>query len=745
MEPVQISVPRLVGLVVGLMLLATSCQSDPSILEQALDPGTATPTAEPTPTALPSAMPSALQDHGTPSPVSEDGLSAAEPELEDRPDAYLGRPPEDPAPEDYSAVPPEVVIRELVRPGETREPPTIRVTGHGTSFELTIWTTCWIDFIGSDGTQSDYCADGVPDPVDELERVRGAGPLYVEFPVAGWEFSATATLAGKEEECGRSQTEPLARIAPTVHELVPQGFAGTYIVDVYGSGQGGDVVSSFVWETTVDGVLPVPKANMGLLWFDDGRVTTYAAGMSISGLAITPDSASARVIVTAANGASTEVRYVEDRPEGCRSPGLVGLDVNRGDALRAAALGEAPFTYDVELTMDDTVYRATATWPRDEFVDHPGYVPLRFEPALPALTPTEAASTEVSDPTEGLGGSVHYVPSVVTPMPGASKLEGQPFAPSGAMPAAIIASTVECDIVAVDSQTGDVTILSAYVSGDCSDEGIEYQEYTGSAEIALGFIEDVEWADPKYVLTGNCCEPAVGRFEVLDLEEHDQPYRLGLDGSYPSISDRGELLFSAGGFDVRSEFAALGIAPFEVSYNDSDPSYPSYQQVGDVSYHTLALDDGGEGTLNRTSFVYRTTWVADSVVAVGIFTARGESDWLPWVAVIGLDSGPVAANTRGVGWMHPTGEQLGNLVVAEQRCFGYLSQCTGSPSKVVVVDSETLDPLYEVEVDDTIVDMDLVRGWLLVTLVDGRMGTLDLSDGSFNVLANGIRNAVWQE
>lgn len=364
MVPVQTSVLRLIGLVVGLLLLASSCQSDPSILEQALDPGTAVPSdqALATETATPS-----------------------DPETEDPSDTYLGRPPESPDPEDYSAVPPDVLIRDLVRPGETREPPAIRVTGDGTTMELPITTTCWIDFIGSDGTYSDYCADGFRAPVDDLQRVRGTGPLYVEFPVAGWEFSATTILIGTEEQCGRSQTEPLARIAPTVHQLVPQDFAGAYIVDVHGSGPGGDVVSTFVWETTVDGVLSVPKANMGLLWFDDGQVTTYAADMSISGLAITPDSASASVIVTAANGASTEVRYVENRPEGCRSPGLVSLDVNRSDALRAAALGEAPFTYDVELTMDNTVYRATATWPRDKFVDHSGYVPLRFAPALPAL------------------------------------------------------------------------------------------------------------------------------------------------------------------------------------------------------------------------------------------------------------------------------------------------------------------------------------------------------------------------
>lgn len=368
---------------------------------------------------------------------------------------------------------------------------------------------------------------------------------------------------------------------------------------------------------------------------------------------------------------------------------------------------------------------------------------------VPILTEVPVP-TGVSDPTGGLGGSVHYVPSIVAPLPGDSRLEGQPFAPSGAMPSAIIASTDECDIVTIGSQSSESVVLwdystSDYRSLDCSDQGIEYREYTGSAEIAPGFVEDVEWADPKYVLTGNCCEPAVGRFEVLDIEEHDQPYRLSLYGSYPSTSERGELLFSTGGFDVRSEFAALGIAPFEVSYNDSDPSYPSYQQVGDVSHHTLALDDGGEGALNRTSFVYRTTWVADNIIAVGIWTAKGDAGWLPWLAVIHLDSGFVEANARGAGWMHPTGDQLGNLVVAEQRCFGYLSRCTGSPSKVVVVDSQTLVPVYEVEVDNVVVDMDLLRGWLLVTLVDGRMGTLDFTDGTFTVLADGIRNAVWQE
>lgn len=339
-------------------------------------------------------------------------------------------------------------------------------------------------------------------------------------------------------------------------------------------------------------------------------------------------------------------------------------------------------------------------------------------------------------------------------MPGDTTLEGQPFGTTGDIPEAIIASTEECDIVSVDSQTGDIRILAdfnaytgkASVFDSCSDQGLEYQPYTGTAEIAPGYIEDVEWAEPKYVLISWCCEPVGGRFEVLDVEDQDQPYRLSQDGFSPAIGNRGELLFSTRGFDLTSQFASLSTVPFEVRYHDTDPNYPSYGLAGDVSNYNLALEEGEEGSPNRHSFVDQTTWLEDNAIAAGIWTSRGESGWLPWVVVIDLASGLIASNARGLGWMLPAGDQTGNLVVAEQNCFVfYKSDCIGSPAKVVVVDSVTLDPIYEVEVDDTIADMDLVRGWLLVTLVDGRMGVLDLADGTFSVMANGIRNAVWKK
>lgn len=284
------------------------------------------------------------------------------------------------SPQDDGAVPPEVAIRELVRSQRDSEPPTINVFGEGAALELSAWTTCW----------ANYCADGWRGPEDELQQVRGAGPLYVEFPVDGWEFSASTQLVG--EECGRVQTEPLARVAPTVHELVPQGFADQYVVDVFGRGPGGDVITSFVWETTVEGVLEVPKARVTVLADHDGQVDSYGVSLDVTGLAASPDEASATVTVTAAGGASTEL-YLGDRPYQCPSgagavvEGHIYLRAPLDDGLRAAALGDAPFTYRVELSLDGSIHEAVASWPTDEDERCRPCVPLSFEPALPALTP----------------------------------------------------------------------------------------------------------------------------------------------------------------------------------------------------------------------------------------------------------------------------------------------------------------------------------------------------------------------
>lgn len=294
-------------------------------------------------------------------------------------------------PESPDGLPAEVEIRELVHPAHPfppesydplwspSEPPTVNVSGPGVAMELTVWTACW----------GWGCFDAFGRP-DDLDRVRGNRPLYVEFPVLGWEFAATTEPVGVE--CGRRQREPLRRLSPTVHELVPQGYADEYYVDLFGHGFGGDVFASFVWETTVEGKLDEPRAFASILAGDQDEVDSYGVSLWARGLAATPDEAAATITVTATDGSSTAMSLTDrpyrcDRNEGGIGEGSLHLEGSDRDGLLAAALGDPPFTYRVELTLDGSVHEAVAVWPDDEADSCHPCVPLIFEPPLPALAP----------------------------------------------------------------------------------------------------------------------------------------------------------------------------------------------------------------------------------------------------------------------------------------------------------------------------------------------------------------------
>ena len=291
-------------------------------------------------------------------------------------------------PDGSDELPAEVEVRALVHPEagsdgpvlpEPSEPPTVNLFGEGVALELTVWTACW----------GWGCFDAFGRPAN-LDRVEGNGPLYVEFPVLGWEFSAITEPVGIE--CGRRQQEPLTPLSSTVHELVPQGYAGEYYVDLFGHGPGGDVFASFVWETTVEGRLDTPQAFASILADHDGEVDSYGASVWARGLATAPDEAAAISTVTAADGSSTIISlsyrpYRCDRGEGTLGEGRLHLEGSDEDGLRAAALGDPPFTYRVELTLDGSVHQAVAVWPDDQAESCRPCVPLAFEPALPALGP----------------------------------------------------------------------------------------------------------------------------------------------------------------------------------------------------------------------------------------------------------------------------------------------------------------------------------------------------------------------
>ena len=182
------------------------------------------------------------------------------------------------------------------------------------------------------------------------------------------------------------------------------------------------------------------------------------------------------------------------------------------------------------------------------------------------------------------------------------------------------------------------------------------------------------------------------------------------------------------------------------SDNASDPEYPSYGLTGDVSYFGLSFDQEDISSGIRGD-VGNVSWLDNDRIAFDLWSFGFDlpgSEVVSWIGVIDLTQQSVSLNSRSPGWSNPTGDELGNLVVTEQPCNYFVMKCEDR-SRIVTVDSQTLLPIHELEVDGNIADMDLVSGWLLITLSDGRMGTIDFTTGAFSVIADGITHAVWTE
>ena len=223
---------------------------------------------------------------------------------------------------------------------EIEEPPPVTVQGGDVELSLNAWTACW----------SNGCYDGAPPQV--LPAIGSPGEITVEFPVAGWEFSAIVQPVGVE--CGRRQTEPLEQIGETVHRLEPIGLAGDYEVTLFGRGPGGDLFVSFRWRTVTDGVMPVPAATASILADHDGAIDSYGVELSVWNLRETPSSASATVSVTADNGNSHIIEATRENSD-C-SEGTLYFTAPVAEGVAAAQMGPPPFTYDVILVLEVQTY-----------------------------------------------------------------------------------------------------------------------------------------------------------------------------------------------------------------------------------------------------------------------------------------------------------------------------------------------------------------------------------------------------
>jgi len=252
--------------------------------------------------------------------------------------------------------------------GSLEGPPPVTVRSPSTTLELSPWTFCYIN----------GCADGMP-PSD-LPDVGTADELTVEFPLRAWTFSAMFRPAGVD--CPREQQVPLTPIGDGSFTLSPAGPAGTYDVTLMGAGDG-DLFVSFLWTTSQDGPLPDPEARLALIAYHDGQPDSYGIELALSNLASTPDAATATITVTATGGAS--LQFSATRAPWCFAEGTVYWDGPDEQGLAAAQLGEPPFTYDVEVTLDGVLHRATATWPDDQIHGNEPSVALAFTPALPSL------------------------------------------------------------------------------------------------------------------------------------------------------------------------------------------------------------------------------------------------------------------------------------------------------------------------------------------------------------------------
>lgn len=224
------------------------------------------------------------------------------------------------------------------------------------------------------------CFDGIAS--DPLPSVGQVAEVPMRFFHDGWNFQATFSEPGR---CPRRVTVPVEKVGPQEWRLEPAGRPGPKEVSIFGRGPEGDLATSFAWDTPAAGTLPEPSASMGLVSADDGATVGYPLELSISDLAETPVAAGAEVTVTAADGASTTVTATREKGR-CWAEGSVRFTGTQADADRVAALGPAPFTYDVRLELDGIHYDGVGMWPRDERRDEQPAVDLAFDPPLPAIT-----------------------------------------------------------------------------------------------------------------------------------------------------------------------------------------------------------------------------------------------------------------------------------------------------------------------------------------------------------------------
>ncbi|BDV31047.1 hypothetical protein [Microbacterium terricola] len=198
---------------------------------------------------------------------------------------------------------------------------------------------------------------------DDLPSLR-AEDVYVFVPQAGWTLSA-AQFTGEPYECDEwSLTPEQTDLGGGWWAVRPVGQAGDYTLQLSAAsgpglplgGEVGAVGAYIALQTTTDRPLPPPVATLDVLASDD---EPGSVSVSLIGLSVSPAEVTSTVTLTGPDGDRVTVAPASPA-DTCNAAGdeLLTAELSVADA---ETLGDVPYDYDIELTLDGQTYRATGS------------------------------------------------------------------------------------------------------------------------------------------------------------------------------------------------------------------------------------------------------------------------------------------------------------------------------------------------------------------------------------------------
>jgi hypothetical protein len=290
-------------------------------------------------------------------------------------------------------------------------------------------------------------------------------------------------------------------------------------------------------------------------------------------------------------------------------------------------------------------------------------------------------------------------------------------APPPPAPTDFVAVTLDGRLVVVDAESGTELRELARLA--------DPTKSTDDHEIAPNTITGVTVDRSKGVVYyESCCEPAAGDVRSVPLEGGEPTPITNM--SWPSLSGNG------------SKLAGFSTQMLWLYDTGSRQLVAEAEETGFFGVHTAISSDGSTIAYERPLHD-DAGWNSEIVVVDTASLALSPTDQDARRAA--LASQRVLRDPEGIGWMHPVVNRDGNVVVAQQCCYGpQLLRGTGFAR---VVDPATGEVVGSFSYGGRVVDQqyDASGSWLIVTLEDGRV--VWFGGGRSGELATGYLAAAW--